>query len=743
MRLMLASLLAVLLLSLTIAAPKAHAQTPPVVGHGCTTIAYIDADCDGCGVGVISGGVFSAISSPTLPSTPTGYMAIQNPPGGAGNNAAPFYAVSNKPDADDTDPTVCTTADWQAKWGSNNAAIVNFLNQKKLFTNTSRVYYVSLTGSNATGAVNDPTKPYFSMAPLMTIFADLQGGALIVRGTTLSGSGTVAANNVGVTCTAAPHGTSCTLSSAWTGPTGAGAFTALTSTGQTLGQVSLTNGSTAISWTGAIVGTPTASLTVNYGVLTVSSAPTPANLGTGQRIIMTGLPPNSFILAYGVSAGGTGTYNLASPTTAVTSVASTTAFTANWGLSLNFNTCSYSDGNPCDNLSGSQGHPLYIMSYPGELVETDISYDQHIGYPPGKSFCCVAVDGLKFWNFIYDTFPTLAAGGIQNGISMNYATNITIINSEFTGWDDAIFVGDYQKAITVQGNVFHEIYNHAVYYSYGTVGSCGQLPYGELSANGDLNFATDAVNYAAGTSCGAAYQGRILNNVVYDSCENGFDCFHLNHFHDAPVVTGNVVAYVGGPPMTIQSGAYNGYFAGNLFIDNASNCFLAYFEKNPRTLNPSATHRWNTFTNNVCYSTKPTDTIYGKVAWGGTLGQDNSGESGHQVKNQFVTNNVIVTYDNGVASDTVPMQFELNSNPEGWTITGNTFYSTSSSTSVAFLDTSIGSALPSGTYGLSAFQALQPSTFNSNSFTNPNFSAADPTYAQTPWLFNMAPYNLH
>lgn len=742
MRLMLASLLAVLFLSIIAPKQEAHAQTPPVVGHGCTTIAYIDADCDGCGVGVISGGVFSAVSSPVLPSTPTGYMAIQNPPGGSGNNAAPFYAVSNNPDADDTDPTVCTTAQWQAKWGSTNAGMVSFLSTKKGFSNSSRIYYVSMTGSNATGAVNDPTHPYFSMAPIMTALSDFQGGAVIVRGATLGGSATVTANNTAVSCTAAPHGTSCTLTAGWAGPTGAGAFTAKTSTGQVLGQVVLTQGSTAISWTPAIVGTPTAALTINYGVLNVLTSPIPANLAAGQRIVMAGLPPNVFILPFSIPAGGLGSYYLASPTTAVTTQASSTAFTANWGMSLDFNVCAFSDGNPCDNLSGSQGHPLYVMAYPGEIVESDIGYDQHIGYPPLKAFCCVTIDGFKWWNFIYDTFPTLASGGIQNAISFNYATNITIINNEFTGWDDAVFIGDYQKDVTVQSNVFHEVYNHAVYYSYGTVGSCGQLPYGELDGNGDLSFAQDAINYANNLSCGAAYRGRILDNVVYDSCENGFDCFHLNHFHDAPVVTGNILAYIGGPPVTIQSGAYNAYISGNLFIDNASNCFLAYFEKNPRTLNPSATHRWNTFNNNVCYSTKPTDTIYGKVAWGGTLGQDNSGESGHKVKDQFVTNNIIVNYDNGVASDTVPMQFELNSNPEGWTITGNTFYSTSSATSVAFLDVSIGSSLASGTYGLSAFQALQPSTFNSNSFANPNFASADPTFAQTPWLFNMAPYNL-
>jgi hypothetical protein len=137
---------------------------PVHAGVGCTTAYFIDKDCDGYGVGKKSSGTYTL-----------GYNGnTQGNPG--------IYTTGDLPDADDSDPTVSTTAQWQAKWGTTNAGMVNFLQQRKGFTNTSRVWYVSLTGNDSTGAVNDPTHPYATMAPIVTALHDLQGGAVIVRG---------------------------------------------------------------------------------------------------------------------------------------------------------------------------------------------------------------------------------------------------------------------------------------------------------------------------------------------------------------------------------------------------------------------------------------------------------------------------------------------------------------------------------------------------------------------------------
>ena len=109
------------------------------------------------------------------------YPFAQGPPA---VGTAAYYTTGDTPDADDTDPTVCTTAQWQAKWGATNQGMVNFLQQRKGFANTSRVFYLSPSGNNSTAVVNDPRHPYASMAPIMTTLEDLQGGVVIIEGGT-------------------------------------------------------------------------------------------------------------------------------------------------------------------------------------------------------------------------------------------------------------------------------------------------------------------------------------------------------------------------------------------------------------------------------------------------------------------------------------------------------------------------------------------------------------------------------
>ena len=62
---------------------------------------------------------------------------------------------------------------------------------------------------------------------------------------------------------------------------------------------------------------------------------------------------------------------------------------------LNFNPCPYNEGNPCFNLSGSEGHPVYVMAYPGERVQTNRAISS-VTYQPFPHVCCVTIDGLIF-----------------------------------------------------------------------------------------------------------------------------------------------------------------------------------------------------------------------------------------------------------------------------------------------------------------------------------------------------------
>lgn len=137
---------------------------PKVVGKGCTTAFFLDLDCDGYGVGKLASGLYSI-----------GYNGNLQ---GRLLNAT----TGDMPDADDQDPTVRTTAEWQAKWGTSNAAMVSFLQTRKGFANTSRIFYLSPAGDDATGVVNDPAKPYATMAPILIALHDLQGGAVVIRG---------------------------------------------------------------------------------------------------------------------------------------------------------------------------------------------------------------------------------------------------------------------------------------------------------------------------------------------------------------------------------------------------------------------------------------------------------------------------------------------------------------------------------------------------------------------------------
>jgi hypothetical protein len=114
-----------------------------VIGRGCTTVWYIDEDCDGYGPGVRSSGTYA-----------------YNQPG-----------LGDRPDADDTSASLNTFATVASAFGSggtlSNAQLKTFLMQRKGIT-ADNIFYVSPSGNNATGAPDNPNQPYASYNGLRT-----------------------------------------------------------------------------------------------------------------------------------------------------------------------------------------------------------------------------------------------------------------------------------------------------------------------------------------------------------------------------------------------------------------------------------------------------------------------------------------------------------------------------------------------------------------------------------------------
>jgi hypothetical protein len=106
-------------------------------GRGCTMPWFIDEDCDGYGPGVRSSGSY-------------GYNRL---------------GVGDRPDADDTSAALNTFASVASAFGSggtlSNAQLKAFLAQRKGI-NADNIFYIATTGSNATGAADNPNQPYAS-----------------------------------------------------------------------------------------------------------------------------------------------------------------------------------------------------------------------------------------------------------------------------------------------------------------------------------------------------------------------------------------------------------------------------------------------------------------------------------------------------------------------------------------------------------------------------------------------------
>lgn len=551
-----AALLVVPLTLLCVGRQPLCASPPEILASGCTTAFFIDKDCSGYGVGVKSSGVY-----PLSQGQPVGT------PG--------WYTTGDKPDADNEDPTINTTEQWQAKWGIDNAGMVRFLQTRKNFSNTRRIFYLSQTGNDSHAKINDPRRPFRSMAPILTELEDLKGGAIIVRG--------------GV-------------------------------------------------WT-----------------------------------------------------------------------------------DLNFNPCPYNDGNPCFNLSGSEGHPVYVMAYPGERVQTNRGITS-VTYRPFPHVCCVTIDGLIFRADRY---------GLGDGFSGSDTTSWTFVNCEFAGWHQILF-GDHTVDAVVKNSVFHDMMFHAIYFGFGG--------HGLSQGPGDFDFVLDEQRYRDGRSPGASYRGRIIGNVMYNNGASGYEPIHINAYIDYPVVEGNIVSFGGGSPFALQTGVYHALIRNNLFFDNGRDCGTLFLYDKPDNHMIPATLRWNTIENNICYVGRPTDVIRGTNPGGGIVQKDNTESPGHYIKDTVIRNNIIVTYNKAPGAPKVAFEFERNSYPKTDTIRDNIIWSSAPESSPADLVMSVSTdAVPGGAdageYNLDGLQAFS-ANFAGNQYANPEFKNASPALVMTPGAFS-------
>lgn len=536
--------------------PPLSASPPEIIGRGCTTAFFIDKDCSGYGVGVKSSGVY-----PLSPGAHVGTPA--------------WYTTGDRPDADDEDPTVNTTAQWQAKWGTDDPAMVRFLRIRKSFTNTGRVFYLSQTGNDSTGHVNNPERPFRSMAPILRALQDLRGGAVIIRGG---------------------------------------------------------------EWT-----------------------------------------------------------------------------------DLNFNPCPYNGGNPCFNLSGSDDHPVYVMAYPGERVQTNRAITS-VTYNPFPHVCCVTIDGLIFRADRY---------GMGDAFEGSDTKSWTFINCEFAGWHQLMF-GDHTVDALIKNNVFHDMMFHAVYFGFGGRG-LSQGP-------SDFNFVLDEQRFRAGRSAGASYRGRIIGNVMYNNGASGYEPIHINAYIDNPVVEGNIVSFSGGSAFALQTGVYHALIRNNLFFDNGRDCGTLYlYDHGDPTI--AATLRWNTIENNICYVGSPIDDIRGTNPAGGIVQRDNTESSpGHYIKDTVIRNNIIITHNRAPGAVQPAFKFERNSYPQTDTIQDNIIWNSAPGASPSDRVMSISAdAVPggegAGNYDFGGLQAFS-TNFSGNQYANPDFKSASPALTQTPDAFN-------
>jgi hypothetical protein len=272
---------------------------------------------------------------------------------------------------------------------------------------------------------------------------------------------------------------------------------------------------------------------------------------------------------------------------------------------------------------------------------------------------------------------------------------------------------------------------------------------------GIFNFAQDDAAYYKGvniipqiTTTGASYEVIYHDNVLYNNGTSGYEPIHVNDVVSGAWVYGNISSYSGGAGMALQTGDYNASVTGNLFFLFGADCINIFLDK---SIVP-ANEVYETFSNNVCWSSLSSDSIRGSNPGDGSLYLSPSGHGpNYFVKNTTIQNNVIVGNWSSL-NGAFALDFQTYSYPESSIIIGNQFWNTAAGNPQNFTFSIIALTSPTsipGTYTAAQLNTCSnwsssctAGNYSGNTFANPNFPNAQESNLQNPGVFNFGIYNL-
>jgi hypothetical protein len=417
--------------------------------------------------------------------------------------------------------------------------------------------------------------------------------------------------------------------------------------------------------------------------------------------------------------------------------------------------------------------PVVIMAYPGEAV-TFLAGDSPLNGGGGSSNAST--------NVIFSGFSLIASTpGLGHAFTGEWLQNITLQNNEMAGWNIAVEPAAGSQNFTMNGNLFHDISEHAIY-PVTANGSAGSVYSATL-----LNCSTWTWR-ANGTSYNPHFNFNTTNNIFLFVGSGGFDAVHYNGEICGGLISGNILIDGGGTAITYQDGNQNVTVSNNLIVNNSSggitmNIYGCDNDGSPTTSGQAGTTcdprgSWeqgvtyypnmetnNRIINNTIWTgaNGPNFTYFCQTceppSYGIVIADTSEGAPGERyIKNTTIQNNLIVTFNGG--GNVFPnIYFEKNNSyPETDTLANNLFwnaYSGNSSADVVNIDSNSlacsaapwycagattgtygsGSAYP-GSYSFSAFQSYNTGSNTNELYGNPTFADVATGYYTHPNLYN-------
>lgn len=375
--------------------------------------------------------------------------------------------------------------------------------------------------------------------------------------------------------------------------------------------------------------------------------------------------------------------------------------------------------------TGSPGHPLYVMVYPGERVITSNTIGG--GGTPGDAIGDITWDEFTFRS------GTLTLG---DPVSYNDSSRVGLINNDFIGWHQ-VFFGNHTRDVIIEQNLFRQFAAHSVYFAQAT--PLGADP--PLDANGDTDFDAAEKLYRKRLvgGGGPSFRGKMRNNVSYNSGASGYDPFHLNAYMTGMLIDGNIITYSGGASIGLQTGVYDATMTNNVIFDNGRDSITPVLASVQAT-----TMKRNKLINNTILVGPGTDGIRGAnpshgVNIGTTPGLVKPGPHWH--KDYTIDNNIIAT---NIGTGRFPFVFGNASYPDTYDIATNILWDSNPNAAplpnkvVMKVSPTAGGGIAGGNYSASQLQSLSP-RFTGNIFADPKFTSASYGFTKTPGKFNLRP----